>query len=89
MEEIDEILMKIDGISVVHGRFYHLKSKFHLEQGNLTEYYKSALKFLGCTPLKELPLAEQQDHAKNLAISSLVAAGIYNFGELVCRAFYG
>lgn len=67
----------------MHGRFYLLQSKFFLDQGNLTEYYKSALKFLGCTPLKELPLSEQKEHAKNLAISSLVAEGIYNFGELV------
>lgn len=83
LEEIDEILIQIDGISVVHGRFYHLESKFLLEQGNSTEYYKSALKFLGCTPLKDMPLLEQREHARNLAISALVADGIFNFGELV------
>jgi len=85
LEEVDEILRQFDGISEVHGRFYQLQSKFFLDQGNLTEYYKSALKFLGCTPLKDLPLSEQKEHAKNLAISSLVAEGIYNFGELLAH----
>lgn len=68
----------------MHGRFYLLQSKYFLGQGNLAEYYKSALKFLGCTPLTELSLSEQREHAKNLAISALVADGIYSFGELVC-----
>ncbi|CAL8079769.1 unnamed protein product [Orchesella dallaii] len=85
LEEVEKILRQTDGITEVHGRFYLLQSKFYLEQGNLTEYYKSALKFLGCTPPKDLPLSVQKEHAKNLAVSSLVADGIFNFGELLAH----
>lgn len=83
LEDLDETLQQYDGISTVHGRFYKLQSLYYLGVGNLTGYYKSAIKYLGCTPPQSLPLKEQQEHAKNLAISALVADGMFNFGELV------
>lgn len=83
LEEVDEIFSQYDGISKVHGPFYLLQSKYYLGQGDLTAYYRSAIKFLGCTPLEKMPIEEQREYAKNLAISSLVADGMYNFGELV------
>jgi len=58
-------------------------SQFLRDTGDLTAYYRSALKYLGCTNSKTLPIAEQQDHAKMLAISALVADDIFNFGELL------
>ncbi len=93
METAEGILNQIDGVSAAHGRFYLLQSIFGTI-GDTVQYYKSALKFLGCTKMTDLTLAEQRDHAKHLAIAALVSDGIYNFGELVsislfeCPFFY-
>jgi len=83
LEEADGILNAIDGITTIHGRFYLLQSQLYKTLGETAEYYRSALKFLGCTDIKTLPLAEQREHAKHLAVAALASDGIYNFGELV------
>lgn len=83
IEGAEAILNQIDGISPAHGRFYLLQSRLFKTTDDTAQYYKSALKFLGCTKLADLSLEDQRDHAKNLAIAALVAEGIYNFGELV------
>ena len=80
---MDEILKSIDGITSVHGRFYLLESELHNQLKDTTAYYRSALKFLGCTNINTLSLEEQQKHAEHLAIAALAGDGIYNFGELV------
>jgi 26S proteasome regulatory subunit N9 len=80
---VDEILRSIDGISSVHGRFYLLESDLHRQLNETTKYYRSALKFLGCTDISTLSLESQQRHAEELTIAALVGDGIYNFGELV------
>jgi len=67
----------------VHGRFYLLESELHRRLRDTAGYYKSALKFLGCTDLNTLSLESQQKHAEQLAIAALAGEGIYNFGELV------
>ncbi|CAL8110820.1 unnamed protein product [Orchesella dallaii] len=85
LEELDEIFRQYDGITPVHGRYYRLQSKFYWGQNNLLEYYKSALKFLGCPGTSPMTHEEQKEHAINLAISALVAEGIYNFGELLAH----
>ena len=83
MESVDEILKSIDGITSVHGRFYLLESDLHRQMKETAAYYKSALKFLGCTDLRSLSIEDQKRHAEDLAIAALAAEGIYNFGELV------
>lgn len=83
METAEEILNQIDGVSAAHGRFYLLQSQIFDAIGDSVQYYKSALKFLGCTKISDLNLTEQRNHAKHLAIAALVSEGIYNFGELV------
>ncbi|ODM97574.1 26S proteasome non-ATPase regulatory subunit 13 [Orchesella cincta] len=87
LEELEEMFRQFDGISPVHGRFYCLQSKFYWGENNLVEYYKSALKFLGCpgTCPSDLTHEEQMKHAINLAIAALLADGIYNFGELLAH----
>jgi len=83
IEVAENILNSIDGVSAAHGRFYLLQSRLYKTTGETAEYYKSALKFLGCTSLTDLSVTEQREHAKNLSIAALIAEGIYNFGELV------
>jgi len=72
-----------DGVSPAHGRFYLLQSRLFKATGDTAEYYRSALKYLGCTPLNDVSIAEQRDHAKCLSLAALISDGIYNFGELV------
>jgi 26S proteasome regulatory subunit N9 len=83
IETAERILNNFDGVSPAHGRFYLLQSRLFKATNETADYYKSALKFLGCTKLSDLSIAEQKVHAKELSIAALTAEGIYNFGELV------
>ena len=55
VEECSGILDTIDGVTSVHGRFYELSSNYHKLMGNHAEYYKEALRYLGCTDLSDIP----------------------------------
>lgn len=55
IEECQAILDGIDGVTSVHSRFYELTSNYHKLLGNHAEYYKEALRFLGCVSLKDIP----------------------------------
>jgi 26S proteasome regulatory subunit N9 len=85
LESVDEILKTMDGVSSVHGRFYLLLSELNRRMNETSEYYRSALKFLGCTELSKLSLEEQRVHAELLTVAALVGEGIYNFGELLAH----
>ena len=53
--EAQELLDKQDGVTPVHNRFYELSSNYHKLMGNHAEYYRDALRFLGCTELSTIP----------------------------------
>jgi len=82
---VESILDGMDGVSTVHGRFYLLHSEMHFLLHDTANYYRSALKFMGCTDIHTLSHEEQRIHAHKLAVAALVSDGIYNFGELVRR----
>ena len=77
------MLTAFDGVSSVHGRFYLLQSELYKKMNDTAGYYKTALKFLGCTDLSTLSPEEQRVHARNLILAALTGEGIFNFGELV------
>ncbi|XP_078076940.1 26S proteasome non-ATPase regulatory subunit 13 [Mustelus asterias] len=83
IEEVDEMLMNLPGVTSVHGRFYDLSSKYYQIVGNHASYYKDALRFLGCIDIKDLPVAEHQERAFTLGLAGLLGEGVYNFGELL------
>jgi len=85
IEEVEEILAAVDGVSSVHGRFYLLQSELFKKINDTAGYYKSALKFLGCTDLSTLSAEEQRIHARNLILAALTGEGIFNFGELLAH----
>ncbi|KAG8515724.1 26S proteasome non-ATPase regulatory subunit 13, partial [Galemys pyrenaicus] len=55
IEEVEEMLGALPGVTSVHSRFYDLSSKYHQTVGNHASYYKDALRFLGCVDIKDLP----------------------------------
>lgn len=83
IEGVEEMLGGLAGVTSVHSRFYDLSSKYYQTIGNHASYYKDALRFLGCTELKDLPVSEQQDRAFTLGLAGLLGDGVYNFGELL------
>lgn len=55
IEEVEEMLNNLPGVTSVHGRFYDLSSKYYRIIGNHAAYYKDALRYLGCVDIKDLP----------------------------------
>uniref|UniRef100_A0A7N4P1U9 Proteasome 26S subunit, non-ATPase 13 n=1 Tax=Sarcophilus harrisii TaxID=9305 RepID=A0A7N4P1U9_SARHA len=83
IEDVEEMLNNLPGVTSVHSRFYDLSSKYYQTIGNHASYYKDALRFLGCIDVKDLPVSEQQERAFTLGLAGLLGEGVYNFGELL------
>ncbi|UYV71583.1 PSMD13 [Cordylochernes scorpioides] len=85
LEETENLMTELDGVTVVHGRYYQLCSDYHQLMGNHAAYYRDALRFLGCTDLDQIPAEEQRSRAFTLALAALLGEGVYNFGELLAH----
>lgn len=85
IEEVEKILDDADGITTVHGRYYLLASQFYRLQGKHADYYRTALRYLGCVELSDLSLTEQEQHAFFLGLAALLGEGVYNLGELLAH----
>jgi len=83
IKDAQTALDKLDGVSTVHGRFYDLSSAFKAKICNFNEYYRDALRFLGCMDLKTLTAEDLKGRALRLAMAALLGDEIYNFGELL------
>lgn len=83
VEETEKELNEIDGVTPVHARFYELSSSYYRTIGNHCEYYKNALRYLGCIKFESLPVAEHKERAFYLSLAAILGDGIYNFGELL------
>lgn len=55
IEDVEEMLNNLPGVTSVHGRFYDLSSKYYRIIGNHAAYYKDALRYLGCVEIRDLP----------------------------------
>ena len=54
--------------------------------GQFTEYYRDALRYLGCIDVDaDLTTEERPRYAFDLGLAALLSDEIYNFGELVCN----
>ncbi|CAK9798180.1 26S proteasome non-ATPase regulatory subunit 13 [Anthophora plagiata] len=85
IEEVETILDNADGVTTVHGRFYLLASRLYRLQGKHAEYYRTALRYLGCIDLNNLSRQEQEQHAFFLGLAALLGEGVYNLGELLAH----
>ncbi|KYM75850.1 26S proteasome non-ATPase regulatory subunit 13 [Atta colombica] len=85
IEDVEAMLDNADGITTVHGRFYLLASRLYRLQGKHAEYYRTALRYLGCIELSSLNRQEQEQHAFFLGLAALLGEGVYNLGELLAH----
>jgi len=85
VEEIDGLLDDVEGVGRVHAQYYLLATELYKVKGDHADYYRAALRFLGCSELSDLTLEEQQSHAFHLSLAALLGKGIYNFGELLAH----
>ncbi|XP_024082832.1 26S proteasome non-ATPase regulatory subunit 13-like [Cimex lectularius] len=83
IDDIEEALDEANEITSTHGRYYLLASEYYRQQGKHAEYYSSALKYLGCVDLNEIPLSEKIQHGYSLSLAALLGKRIYNIGELL------
>ncbi|KAI4454612.1 26s proteasome non-atpase regulatory subunit 13 [Holotrichia oblita] len=85
IEEVEATLDNADGVTAVHGRFYLLASQYYRILGDHAQYYRTALRYLGCIELDTLQLPTQQQHAFYLGLAALLGEGVYNLGELLAH----
>ena len=88
IDEVGKILDEEDGITSVHGRYYDLASQLYRLQAKHAEFYRAALRYLGCIDLDTLSHEEKHKHAVFLGLAALLGEGVYNFGELVRKCFH-
>jgi len=83
VKEAQTLLDTLDEVTSVHGRFYELASNYHMLMGNHAEYYRDALRYLGCMDLAQV--VDQADRAFNLGLAAILGKNVYNFGELLAH----
>ena len=61
VEQLDtEVSTELEGVTSVHARYYELASNYYKAIGDHSNYYKSALRYLGCIDSQQLPRIKQQ-----------------------------
>ncbi|XP_071134795.1 26S proteasome non-ATPase regulatory subunit 13-like [Mytilus edulis] len=85
VEECHGIMETFDGVTTVHSRFYDLSSNYYKLMGNHADYYKEALRYLGCMQMEDITASEQVERAFNLGLAAVLGEGVYNFGELLAH----
>lgn len=85
LEETEPLLDEVEGVGIVHGRFYLLLSDLSQKEANYKAYYRAALHYLGCTELSTLSPEEQREKAFLLSLAALLGKDVYNFGELLAH----
>ncbi|KAK5638676.1 hypothetical protein RI129_012971 [Pyrocoelia pectoralis] len=83
--DVEETLDNADGVTAVHGRFYLLASQYYRTQGDHAQYYRTALRYLGCIEITSLTEDVKHQHAFFLALAALLGEGVYNLGELLAH----
>jgi len=84
VKELAPELERQDGVSLVHSRFYEMAALYYSKQANHAQYYRNALRYLGCR--EDLNAAFDADYEPigfKLCLAALLADDVYNFGELL------
>ncbi|XP_026478609.1 26S proteasome non-ATPase regulatory subunit 13-like [Ctenocephalides felis] len=72
-------------VTSVHGRYYQLAAQYYRVQAQHGDYYRAALRYLGCIDISELSAEEQHKQAYFLGLAALLGDGVYNLGELLAH----
>ena len=87
IESTDAMIDTEMGITTVHARFYQLASEYYQKAGNHAEYYRNALRYLGCCGTTGIDISESDDvlaqRAFTLALAAILGQDVFNFGELL------
>lgn len=83
LEEISPLIDAETGVTPIHGRYFQLASDYHLLSGNHNEYYRNALRYLGCTNLASENVQDMKNRAFALSLAALLGDAVFNFGELL------
>ena len=83
VEAAEKLTDDISNVGIVHEKYYELSSDLYSIQARHADYYRTALRFLGCTDLTEMSDNEKRDRAFKLGLAAILGDGVYNFGELV------
>lgn len=89
IKDAQALLDTLDGVTSVHGRFYDLSSSYSKVIGSYNDYYRDALRFLGCMDISQISETELQQRAFNLSLAALLGNEVYNFGELLAHEVLG
>lgn len=85
IDEVETLLSEVDGVSPVHSPFYLLASDLYRIQGKHKDFYRSSLRFLGCTDIGDMSKEELAKHAFFLSLAALLGDKVFNFGELLAH----
>ncbi|XP_042878477.1 26S proteasome non-ATPase regulatory subunit 13-like [Penaeus japonicus] len=85
LDETEKMLDEIEGVTPVHGKFYLLASDLYCRSGAHADYYRAALRYLGCTEVDDMDTETKSKQAFYLGLAALLGEGIYNFGELLAH----
>jgi hypothetical protein len=69
IEDTEEDLKSLDGVTTIHSRFYELASNYYRIIGNHSDYYRNALRYLGCRDFQSM--TSLFDFAKYLFLTYL------------------
>ncbi|VDP29928.1 unnamed protein product [Soboliphyme baturini] len=85
LEEAQEKLDSLQGVSIVHSEFYKISSTYFREIEDYSSYYREALRYLGCVDTDSMSESEKPIQAFCLGLAALLGEDIYNFGELLAH----
>lgn len=87
LEDLSSEIDDVDGVTPVHARYYLLASDHYKKIGDHCNYYRNALRYLGCLSDSDetfkTPQPVQQERAFTMALAALLGDEIFNFGELL------
>lgn len=87
IESTDKLIDEVMKITTVHARFYELASDYYQKIGNHAEYYKNALRYLGCCRSPGVNVSDDDatlaQRAFTISLAGILGKDVYNFGELL------
>lgn len=83
IDEVEETLEDVDGVTPVHVRYYKLASDYYRICGPLANYFRAGLRYVGsANGGKDLPTSVQHSMAVSLALAGAYAPDVFDLGEL-------